>query len=174
MILARRVNVGPIEVADDTVTLDQDDRRRRRVALHTKGGLAVLLDLAETPDLRDGDGLVLEDGRIVRVVSAPEALMEIGARDVRHLVRLAWHFGNRHLPTQIIEGDTPVLRIRSDHVIADMARKLGGTVREIEAPFDPEGGAYGHGGTMGHDHGHSHAHAHGHHHQYGGAPPDQA
>lgn len=162
MISVRTVRTGPVD-ADDVVRLDHDDRRRRRIALTTDGGTRVLLDLAETPDIKDGDGLVLESGRIVRVVSAPEALMEIGARDLRHLVRLAWHLGNRHLPTQIVEADVPVLRIRADHVIADMARRLGGTVREIRAPFDPEGGAYGHGGTMGHDHGHSHGHASHHH-----------
>lgn len=157
---------GPVE-ADDDVHLAHDDRRRRRIALTTEGGTRLLLDLAETPALKDGDGLVLEDGRIVRVVSAPERLTEIGATDARHLVRLAWHLGNRHLPTQIVEGDAPALRIRSDHVIADMAVRLGGTVREIEAPFDPEGGAYGHGGTQGHHHGHDHGHSHGHDHGYG-------
>ncbi len=165
MIRAESVAFGSAENATDTVQLSHDDRRRRRISLTTDGGMPFLLDLAKTPTLRDGDGLVLEDGRIVRVVAAPEALLEIGARDARHLVRLAWHLGNRHLPTQIVEGDVPALRIRADHVIADMAAKLGGTVREIEAPFDPEGGAYGHGGTMGHSHvdahrlgGHDHDH----------------
>ncbi len=168
MTLAHMTHPGPAENATDTVQLSHDDRRRRRIALTTDGGMPVLLDLAETPNLRDGDGIVLADGRVVRVVAAREALLEIGARDARHLVRLAWHLGNRHLPTQIMEGDVPALRIRADHVIADMATKLGGTVREIEAPFDPEGGAYGHGGTMGHSHAHDHDHGHGHDHDHHG------
>jgi urease accessory protein len=106
--------------------------------------------------LRDGDGLALSDGRIVRVRSEPERLMEITAPDVPALVRLAWHLGNRHLPTQLA-GDR--LRIRHDHVIGNMVRGLGGTIAEIEAPFDPEGGAFA-GNRL---HGHSHAHAHEHH-----------
>ena len=156
--------------AQDEVWLDLDGRRRRRGVVHSQAGTAILIDLAETPALRDGDGLACEDGHVLRVRASPEPLLEIGASDARHLVRLAWHLGNRHLPTQIVDGDAPHLRIRADHVIADMAAKLGGTVREIEAPFDPEGGAYGHGGTMGHDHAPQHHGDHDQHH----APHDHA
>lgn len=143
--------------AVDTVVLDHDNRHRRRLAMTGEGGLAFLLDLAEATTLRDGDGLRLEDGRIVAVKAAAEPLAEIGATDPAHLVRIAWHLGNRHLPTQLL-GER--LLIRRDHVIEAMLVGLGATVTHVEAPFDPEGGAYGHGETHGHSHGgrhHSHA-----------------
>ncbi|MFT4097682.1 MAG: urease accessory protein UreE [Rhodoblastus sp.] len=144
------------EEAVDTVVLDFDDRHRRRIAMKGSRGLDFVLDLPDAVMLRSGDALALEDGRLVEVLSAPEPLLEIVARDQRHLVRVAWHLGNRHLPTQIMGAK---LRIRRDHVIADMARGLGADVREIEAPFDPEGGAYAqHVATHGHDHEHAHDH----------------
>lgn len=146
----------------DTVILDHDGRHRRRIALTGTGGLAFLLDLPEAVALRHGDGLLLEDGRVVRVEAAPEPLTEVTADDAHHLLRLAWHLGNRHLPAMI---ETTRILIRRDHVIADMVRGLGGRVREIEAPFDPEGGAYGgqsHGHAHSHDHGHAETHSHAH------------
>ncbi|WP_418068003.1 urease accessory protein UreE [Roseibium salinum] len=114
--------------------------------------------------LRHGDGLELEDGRFVEVLAEPEDLVEIEADDAGHLVRIAWHLGNRHLPTQLM-GAT--LRIRRDHVIEDMVARLGGRLTPVSAPFDPEGGAYGHGQTHGHDHAHGHHHEHGHSHSHG-------
>ncbi|HEX2137391.1 MAG TPA: urease accessory protein UreE [Microvirga sp.] len=149
--------------AADTVVLDFDGRHRRRIALTGEGGLNFLLDLPEAPTLRDGDGLVLEDGRIVRVRAAPERLAEIRCATAGDLVRVAWHLGNRHLPTQLL-GDR--LRIREDHVILDMVSRLGAEVRLVEAPFDPEGGAYGHTHGHGHDHGHDHTHGHAHSHPH--------
>jgi urease accessory protein len=159
------------EPAVDTVVLDFDDRHRRRMAMTGTRGLEFLLDLETAVALRGGDALILEDGRLVEVVAAPEPLLEIRGQDPFHLVRLAWHLGNRHLPTQIMGK---ALRIRRDHVIEEMVRGLGARVVEIEAPFDPEGGAYaaGHGAAGadahgahdhgGHDHGtHDHG-AHGH------------
>ena len=143
--------------AADTVVLDFDGRHRRRMAMTGAGGLHFLLDLAEA--LADGDGLLLEDGRLVTVRAAEEPLLEVTCDSPDHLVRVAWHLGNRHLPTELL-GDR--LRIRRDHVIADMLVKLGAAVAEIEAPFNPEGGAYGHGRTHGHDHGDGHGHHHGH------------
>jgi urease accessory protein len=89
--------------------------------------------------LRGGDALVLDDNRLIEVVAAPEPLAEIRGADPQHLVRIAWHLGNRHLPTQIMAQG---LRIRRDHVIEAMVKGLGARVIEIEAPFDPEGGAY--------------------------------
>lgn len=158
--------------AADTVVLGFDDRHRRRMAMTGTRGLEFLLDLEEAVALRGGDALVLEDGRLIEVVAAPEPLVEIRGSDWHHLVRVAWHLGNRHLPTQIVGKG---LRIRRDHVIEEMVRGLGAKVIEIEAPFDPEGGAYaggGHAHGAGHDHGdhasHDHGHAshgrHGHHH----------
>ena len=102
-------------------------------------GLEFLLDLEHAVALRGGDALVLDDGRLVEVVAAPEPLVEIRGNDPQHLVRVAWHLGNRHLPTQIMAKG---LRIRRDHVIEAMVKGLGARVIEIEAPFDPEGGAY--------------------------------
>jgi urease accessory protein len=146
-------------VATDRVVLDHDGRHRRRLALKGEGGTEFLLDLPEARTLRDGDGLLLEDGRIVEVKAAPETLSEVRGKDPDHLLRLAWHLGNRHLPTQIL-GDR--LLIRHDHVIDAMLRGLGATVTTVEAPFDPEGGAYGDHGHDHHGHDHKHPHDHGH------------
>ena len=179
------------QAAADTVVLDFDDRHRRRMAMTGTRGLEFLLDLEHATVLRGGDALVLDDGRLIEVVAAPEPLIEIRGVDPLHLVRVAWHLGNRHLPTQIMAKG---LRIRRDHVIEAMVKGLGARIIEIEAPFDPEGGAYAGGGHAhaaddhahhhdahdhgahdhaGHDHskhdhshGHAHAHDHGGHHQH--------
>ena len=156
------------EAPADTVVLDFDDRHRRRMAMTGTRGLEFLLDLENAVALRGGDALVLEDGRLVEVVAAPEPLLEIRGHDPHHLIRVAWHLGNRHLPTQIMAKG---LRIRRDHVIEAMVKGLGARVIEIEAPFDPEGGAYA-GAAHGHPHeahahrhnaGHDHSHDHGQH-----------
>jgi urease accessory protein len=159
------------ETPADTVVLDFDDRHRRRMAMTGTRGLNFLLDLENAVALRGGDALVLEDGRLIEVVAAPEPLAEIRGTDPQHLVRVAWHLGNRHLPTQIAGKG---LRIRRDHVIEAMVKGLGARVIEIEAPFDPEGGAYansdthpeevGAHGHTGHDHS---SHDHGDHHHHG-------
>ncbi|WP_299477669.1 urease accessory protein UreE [uncultured Roseibium sp.] len=142
----------------DRITLDREDRYRRRAVLTGAGGLTFLLDQPNAIHLHHGDGLELEDGKIVEVLAEAEDLVEIEADNTAHLVRIAWHLGNRHLPTQLADK---TLRIRRDHVIEDMVAKLGGRLTPISAPFDPEGGAYGHGQTHGHDHGHhSHGHSH--------------
>lgn len=149
MIRATQVVTEPGDGADDSVTLDYDGRFRRRIALTTDRGLTFLLDLAQTTDLQDGQGLLLEDGRIITVRAADEDLMTVQARDPQHLVRTAWHVGNRHLPCRIAADH---LILRWDHVIAEMLEGLGCTVTRTRAPFLPEGGAYGMGRT------HSHAH----------------
>jgi urease accessory protein len=144
----------------DTVVLNFDERYRRRVAMTGVGGLEFLLDLAEATMLRGGDGLGLEDGRVVEVVADPEPLAEIRAADALALTRIAWHLGNRHLMTEV----TPkALRIRRDPVIEAMAEGLGARVVALEAPFNPEGGAYvkADGGRHQHDHHHAHDHARG-------------
>jgi urease accessory protein len=125
--------------AADRVILDYDDRHRRRIAMTGNNGIAFLLDLPAPTELRGGDALLLEDGRLIEIVAARESLLEIRCADPRLLVRIAWHLGNRHLPTQIMNG---CLRVRRDHVIADLAMRLGAEVVELEASFDPEGGAY--------------------------------
>jgi urease accessory protein len=167
------------EAAADTVVLDFDDRHRRRMAMTGTRGLEFLLDLENATALRGGDALLLEDGRLIEVVAAPEPLLEIKGADPHHLIRVAWHLGNRHLPTQLMPKG---LRIRRDHVIEAMVKGLGARVIEIEAPFDPEGGAYasaahghahddhahhtGHDHAHGHDHDHHHHDDHGHHHHH--------
>jgi urease accessory protein len=148
------------EAPADTVVLDFDDRHRRRMAMTGTRGLSFLLDLENAVALRGGDALVLDDNRLIEVVAAPEPLAEIRCNDPHHLIRVAWHLGNRHLPTQI----TPkALRIWRDHVIEAMVKGLGARVIEIEAPFDPEGGAYAGGGHAHAGEGGPHDHAaHGH------------
>ncbi len=146
----------------DSVVLEFDDRYRRRLVMTGVGGLAFLLELAEAAMLRGGDGLQLEDGRIVEVVAAPEPLAEIRAAEALALVRIAWHLGNRHLA---VEMTSKALRIRRDPVIEDMAKGLGGRVVPVEAPFNPEGGAYVQAEALAHGHdrhgdGHGRDHAH--------------
>jgi len=156
------------EAPADTVVLDFDDRHRRRMAMTGTRGLSFLLDLENAVALRGGDALVLEDGRLVEVVGAAEPLVEIKGTDPHHLIRVAWHLGNRHLPTQIM---AKALRIRRDHVIEAMVKGLGARVIEIEAPFDPEGGAYTEAAAHGHAHvaheGHAHHKHDDHHHGHG-------
>ncbi|WP_072394171.1 urease accessory protein UreE [Hyphomicrobium sp. CS1GBMeth3] len=137
---------------EDEVTLGFDGRFRRRIALTGAKGLQFLLDLPQVERLRNGDALVLEDGRRVRVIAAPEPLAEITAPSADALVRIAWHLGNRHLPVMLAEER---ILIRRDHVIEDMVRGLGATVAHVDAPFDPESGAYADGA-----HGHHHHHHH--------------
>jgi urease accessory protein len=134
--------------AIDRVVLDAGERYRRRVALTAEGGLKFLLDLPAAITLRDGDGLVLDDGSIVAVIGKPEPLAEIAASDAAALARLAWHLGNRHTEMQVV-GDR--LRIRRDRVLEDMLRGLGARVIAIEAPFEPQRGAYDHGHDGGAD-----------------------
>src|SRR5665811_398190 len=163
----------------DTVVLDFDDRHRRRMAMTGTRGLEFLLDLENAVALRGGDALVLDDDRLIEVVAAPEPQTEIRCNDPLAMIWVAWHLGNRHLPTQIMAKG---LRIRRDHVIEAMVKGLGARVIEIEAPFDPEGGAYaeafhahGEAGShahaeasshASHDHGHDHGHDDHHHHDH--------
>ncbi len=152
--------------ASDKVLLDYDARTRRRAVMRSEGGLEILLDQERPRHLRGGNAFELEDGREVLIEARPESLVAISCPDKHTLVRIAWHLGNRHLPTQIIATDQGgELRIRADHVIEAMAAGLGGICRALEAPFDPEGGAY-EGVNSGH--GHGHRHDHGHHHHHGG------
>ena len=125
--------------AIDRVVLDASERHRRRLVLTAERGTILLLDLPQATALRDGDGLVLDDGAVVGVIGKPEPLHEIAAASACELARLAWHLGNRHAEVQVV-GER--LRIRRDHVLVRMLEGLGATVTEIEAPFDPESGAY--------------------------------
>ncbi len=135
-------------LAADFIVLDAQDRHRRRVVLVGERGATYLLDLPKPAQLRDGDGLLLEDGSIVRVTGKPEPLVEISAGSPRELTRIAWHIGNRHTE---LELSGAALRIRRDHVLEEMLRGLGADLEFIEAPFNPEGGAYDHE-SNGHGH----------------------
>lgn len=149
MSIPRAVRVGHGETSA-SVLLTYEARYVRRKRMETTRGEAFLLDLPEPTDLREGDALVLEDGRAVRVVAAEEPLAEMRAAG-RTLARLAWHIGNRHTPCEVREDR---LLIQRDHVLEDMLRHLGAEVSHVEAPFQPEGGAYGVGRTHGHSHSH--------------------
>ena len=147
--------------ADGRVTLGYDARFLRRKRLVAEDGSSFLVDLTETTSLDQGDAFKLSDGRLVVVIAAKEPVVQVRG----DLPRLAWHIGNRHTPCQI-EADHLV--IRRDHVLEKMLTGLGAELIICDAPFRPEGGACGHGRTMGHDHGgHDHAHDHGHSHGHG-------
>lgn len=137
--------------------LAHDERHLRRRAIELADGSKVLVDLPEPVALNDGDRLVLEDGRHIEIIAAPEDVYDIRARDAVHLSELAWHIGNRHLAASIEAGRILILR---DHVIKAMLEGLGATVRDVSEPFKPVRGAY----SGGHDHGHGHAEAHAHSH----------
>ena len=146
----------PKENVAGTLTLDFDARHRRRIRLTADQGEDILLDLPKAVAMSDGDGLQLEDGRWLMVQAAAEFIVEIRHKDPDQLLRLAWHLGNRHLPTEI-QGQ--ILRIRPDHVIEDMLRGFGADLLNVRAPFQPEGGAYsGHGA-------HNHENSQHHHHE---------
>jgi urease accessory protein len=146
----------PKEKAAGTLTLDFDTRHRRRIRLTADQGEDVLLDLPKAVAMADGDGLQLDDGRWLEVQAATEPIVEVRHKDSHQLVRLAWHLGNRHLPTEIRDD---VLRIRPDHVIEDMLRGFGADLAKVQVAFQPEGGAY-----AGNGHHHDHADG-GHHHE---------
>lgn len=121
------------------VILDADQRHIRRKRITLANGEDILVDFEKPVKLEDGDGLLLEDGRVAKVVAAEEALMEVRANNARHLVLLAWHIGNRHLLAEI--GETRIL-LRRDKVIRQMLEALGATVSDVSARFTPEHGAY--------------------------------
>jgi urease accessory protein len=132
------------------VSLTYDSRMLRRKQLVSDSGEAFIVDLAQTTSVDAGHVFVLEDGRQIGVLAADEALMRITG----DLVRLAWHIGNRHAPCAILPD---CLVVQREKVMRAMLEQLGAEVRDFDGPFTPEGGAYGHGRTMGHDHSHSHA-----------------
>lgn len=161
MTLRRATEVleaGAWQVSDAvaTVTLAFDDRHRRRVRLVDDSGQPFLLDLDDATRMGDGDGLRLDTGGIVHVRAADEEVLDIRCADARDTARMAWHIGNRHLPTQVLEDGA--LRIRADHVIEQMLVRLGAEVEAKTASFNPEPGAYDEaaGGSQGHGHSHDH------------------
>ncbi len=143
----------------DRVVLDYEGRFLRRKRLQTEAGAAVMVDLPQTVSLEPGDALHTAEGDLIEVAAAAEPLLRIEG----DLVRLAWHIGNRHTPCEVAADH---LLIRDDHVLAGMLAQLGAVVVRVDAPFHPEGGAYGFGRTHGHSHGpddgagHDHDHDH--------------
>ena len=142
--------------ATDSVTLTYEARFLRRKRLVTASGTAFVVDLEQTTSLDAGDALRLADGRLIEIVAASEAVLEVRGAN---LARLAWHIGNRHTPCQI---GADHLLIQRDPVIRHMLEHLDAEIAEAERPFTPEGGAYGHGRTHAHEHGAT-AHSHEHH-----------
>jgi urease accessory protein len=132
--------------AFDQVVLSYDARFLRRKRLVTVSSAGFLVSLDETISVAQGDAFELDDGRLIAVVAAEEPVLVVTG----DLPRLAWHIGNRHTPCQIEAGR---LLIRQDHVLEAMLLHMGANVGHRMEPFTPEGGAYGHGRTMGHSHG---------------------
>jgi urease accessory protein len=128
--------------ASDTLVLDFDARTKSRLRTRLASGEEVGLFLPRGSILRGGDQLLAQDGRIIAVVAAAEALVEARCSNAYELARLAYHLGNRHVAVQVCEG---ALRIQQDHVLEHMLEGLGATLQRIEAPFEPEAGAYAHG-----------------------------
>jgi urease accessory protein len=144
-----------------------DSRQKSRLKAKLVSGEEVGLVLPRGEILRGGDLVTASDGRVIEVLAEPEKLLHIESTE---LAKIAYHLGNRHVPVQVGEG---FLRIAADHVLEEMVKKLGAKVSAVEAPFEPEGGAYagghhqhdgmGHGGKI-HDHHHDHDHDHDHEH----------
>jgi urease accessory protein len=156
----------------DSVTLSADQRRIQTGQLTGVKGTVIAFMLPEPVLLRMGDVLELDDGSLVEIVVEPEPLIEARGNDLTHLARLAWHLGDRHVPVQVLSNR---LRLRRDAALEAMLVALGARLTAIEAPFDPEGGAYAaasqgrnhhdhHHHDHANDHGHHHGDAHGHHH----------
>ena len=165
---AQRGDAQPV----DTVIVAADQRRLQSAHLTGVKGTVIGVMLPEAVMLRMGDVLELHDGSLVDIVVEPEPLIEVRGRDLQHLAKLAWHLGDRHVQVQILNNR---LRVRRDAAIETLLASLGARVTAIEAPFDPEGGAYAaahHGHDHTHDHGHDHCghdhatHDH-HHHDHG-------
>jgi urease accessory protein len=151
----------------DTVILDYTQRSTPKIIVTSVKGAAIEIDLHQPVRLRTDDLLVLDDGGLVEVVAAAEPLVEARAADVAGLSRLAWHLGDRHVPVQVLPNR---IRAQRDAAVETLLAALGAKVAIIEAPFEPEGGAYapaqGHGHADDHDHDHHHGHSHGHHHDH--------
>jgi len=120
----------------DRLELSFEFRQKSRLRVRLASGEEVGLVLTRGRIMRGGDVVKSMDGREIEIVAAKERLLHIEADD---LTRVAYHLGNRHVPVQVGKG---FLRIAEDHVLEDLARKLGARVSQIEAPFEPEGGAY--------------------------------
>ena len=131
----------------DLVVLEHDERRLRRKLLRLHGGAEVTVDFPQTITLEHKSALLLDDGRLAEIIAAEELLYEVRGHDTAHLVRLAWHIGNRHTSAQL-EADR--ILIKRDHVLKTMLEGLGATVSNVTEPFYAEHGAYHSHGDAGH------------------------
>ena len=131
----------------DLVVLEHDERRLRRKLLKLQHGDEVMVDFPQTITLDHMSALLLDDGRLVEIIAAEELLYEIRGRDTDHLIRLAWHIGNRHTSAQL---EASRILIKRDHVLKTMLEGLGATVTNISEPFFAEHGAYHSHGDTGH------------------------
>jgi urease accessory protein len=183
-LIAPHLKLAPVLVKRaPTLTLAFDDRRKSRLAATLDNGEEIALLLPRGTVLRDGDVLVADDGGLVRVVAAPEAVLVVRAKDTLTLTRAAYHLGNRHTP---VEVGADYLKLEYDPVLADMLKRIGASADQVTMPFQPESGAYGGGHKHGHDesfaedyalaqqvfdehHGHEHSHDHEHGHGHGHA-----
>ena len=183
-LIAPHLKLAPVLVKRaPTLTLAFDDRRKSRLAATLDNGEEIALLLPRGTVLRDGDVLVADDGGLVRVVAAPEAVLVVRAKDTLTLTRAAYHLGNRHTP---VEVGADYLKLEYDPVLADMLKRIGASADQVTMPFQPESGAYGGGHKHGHDetfaedyalaqqvfdehHGHEHSHDHEHGHSHGHA-----
>ncbi|CAN0304024.1 unnamed protein product [Phaeothamnion confervicola] len=157
----------------DTVILDYAQRSGEPAAATSVKGKAIDIHLHGAPRLRTDDLLMLDDGSLVEVVAATEPLIEARLADVAGLARLAWHLGDRHIAVQLLPNR---IRVQRGEAVEALLAALGAKVAPIEAPFEPEGGAYmpvqshGHGHVheahCGHDHSHDHHHDHAHGHSH--------
>jgi urease accessory protein len=138
MMIVRKLAACGAEV-DELLTLPFEQRCKSRLRTRLASGEEIGLFLDRGTVLRGGDCLAADDGRFVRVQSAPEKLMEARATTAQHLAQAAYHLGNRHTPIQVGEG---WLRFVADHVLAQMLAGLGVETSELSAPFEPEPGAY--------------------------------
>ncbi|MET7247950.1 urease accessory protein UreE [Methylobacterium sp. EM32] len=162
--IVRKAAVRPDAVADE-VALDHAARSRRNTELTTKGGLSLRLDLDRATVLEDGDAVRLEDGRLVRILAAPQALLAVTAENPVRLTRLAWQLGSNHVQAEVTAD---ALYVLDDPVVVELIRGQGCTATALQRPFRPEKEAAAHDhSTCGHDHHHHghepHAHSHDHH-----------
>jgi len=162
-VISQGAGLAPVLVKRAaTVELDWDVRQKSRFDATDSQGRQLGVFLPRGTLVRGGDVLLAEDGSMVKVIAAPQAVLRITACTSHgspfDLTRAAYHLGNRHVP---IELKPDHLKIEPDHVLADMLRTMHLIVNEAEEAFEPEGGAYSSGGH-GHGHGHGHDHGHGH------------
>ena len=150
----------------DRLVLTFEERQKSRLRVRSEAGAEVALMLERGKLRRGGERVSATDGRVIEVLAEPEQLLHI---ESDALAKIAYHLGNRHVPVQVGKD---FLRIAADHVLGEMVQKLGASVQGVEAPFEPEAGAYagghhqhdemGHGGKIHehHDHDHDHGHKH--------------